>query len=206
MATEREMAEPFGVSRASVREAIKILEAIGVLESRPKHGISVREFDSQALFRYLSFVPSIDKKKTLEMLGLRRAVDLGIVEQVIEGVNEDQLDAMWQHVEEMKGLLKHPVEFYTQDWAFHFAIYEVTGNESIEALGRVLSEFFITAHREWWDQEVIDLEHFKNHERIFQALEARDPDGMRKAMNRHYNTSLRQWVSRGEFNQVEIAL
>ncbi len=93
LATEREMAEAFGMSRASVREAVKILEAIGVLEARPKHGISVREFDPQALIKYLSFIPSINKKTIIEMYELRRAVDIGIVEMVIERVTEDQLES-----------------------------------------------------------------------------------------------------------------
>ena len=196
LATEREMAEAFGVSRASVREAVKILEAIGVLEARPKHGISVREFDPQALFKYLSFVPSINKKTIIEMYELRRAVDIGIVEMVIERVTEDQLKAMGQHLEAMREALERPVEFYTHDWAFHFATYEATGNLATQALGRVLSEFFVTAHREWWDWESIDLEHFQNHERIFLALKARDPNGMRQAVWDHFDTGLKQWVKR----------
>ena len=60
----------------------------------------------------------------------------------------------------------------------------------------MLSEFFVTAHREWWDWESIDLEHFQNHERIFLALKARDPDGMRQAVWDHFDTGLKQWVKR----------
>ena len=206
LATEREMSEAFGVSRSSVREAVKILEAIGVLESRPKHGISVREFDPQALFKYLSFAPYIDKETIIEMLELRQTVDLGIVELAIERVTEDGLEAMRQHVAGMRKTLERPVEFYTHDWAFHFEIYEATRNPSIQALGRVLSEFFVTAHREWWDREVIEPEHFENHERILLALEVRDPDGMRQAVRAHFDTVRRQWVRRGEFSQVEATL
>ena len=193
LATEREMAEAFGVSRSSVREAVKILEAIGVLESRPKHGISVREFDPQAFFKYLSFAPYIKKHTVIEMFELRLAVDLGIVEMAVERVEEDELKAMSQHIEAMKGALKNPVEFYTHDWAFHFAIYRATGNPSIQAFGRVLVEFFVTANREWWDRDQdVEPEQFDNHKRIFLALQAQDPDGMRQAIRDHYSFAIKK--------------
>ena len=134
LATEREMAEAFDVSRSSVREAVKILEAIGVLESRPKHGISVRGFDPQAFFKYLSFGRPANRENILEMLDLRQVVDLGIADMVVERATEEGLAAMSKHIEGMRVSLKAPVEFYTHDWALHFAIYEATKNPSVQAL------------------------------------------------------------------------
>ena len=190
LATEREMAEAFGVSRPSVREAIKVLAAIGVLESRPKRGISIKAFDPHSLFKYLSFVQHVDKETVTQMVELRRVIELGIAELVTERATEEDLEAIRRHVETMRTNLKNPVVFFTHDFGLHFALYKATGSPSVQALGRVLMEFFVTAHRQWWDvYEDIDPEHFKNHERIFLALEARDADGVRQAIRDHFKTS-----------------
>ena len=208
LATEREMAKAFGVSRASVREAIKILKAIGVLESRPKHGISIGEFDPQAFFKYLIFVPYMDKKTIVNMLKLRLSVELGISELVTERVGENELEAMRQQLEAMRRTIEDTIAFHTHNYAFHLEIYKATQNPSIQALGRVLIEFFVTAHREWWDMDKgVRPEHFKNHERIFLALEARNAGMMQQAVWDHFDTSLWQWLRRDiEFDQVEAAL
>ena len=202
LATERQMAEDFGVSRTSVREAVKILEAIGVLESRPKHGISIREFDLQALLKCLSFVPHMGNKElVLQILELRHVVDLGLVDLVIERATEDDLEVMKREVEGMRGNLKVPVEFYTHDWAFHFAIYEASQNATIRVLGRFLVEFFVMVHRAQWDQEWnIEPEHFKNHERIYLALKNRCSDGMRQAIRDHFKSSLKKRSERHDFD------
>ncbi len=192
--TEREMAEGFGVSRSSVREAVKILEAMGILESRPKHGITVRAFDTDAFFQFLSFHPTVGRKTVLDMVELRRAMDLGCVEIVSECIDEDHLAVLGQHVEAMRRTLEQPVDFLTHDWAFHFAIYDVVGNPSMQALGRGLLEITIGAFREGWDSSrVMDVALFKSHERIFLALEARDPVAMRRAVEDHFDTTIRHY-------------
>lgn len=203
LATEREMAEAFDVSRSSVREAVKILEAIGVLESRPKHGISVRGFDPQAFFKYLSFGRPANRENILEMLDLRQVVDLGIADMVVERATEEDLAVMSKHIEGMRVSLKAPVEFYTHDWALHFAIYEATKNPSVQALGGVLIEFFVTAHREWWnwDRE-IELPHFHNHEQIYLAIKNRDADGVRDGIRGHLKTSLEKRMKRDDMSKT----
>lgn len=199
LATETEMAEALAVSRASVREAVKVLEAIGVLESSPKRGINVKEFDPERFFRYLLFDPYLDAESIVDMAELRLAFEVGIVEAVIERATEEDLARMASCIEAMRENMSSTVEFYTHDWAFHFAVYEATQNRSIQALGRLLIEFFVTAHRRWWEADkAVSPEHFQNHERIFLALKARDPEKVRQAVRSHFDSSLWQWFKRGQ--------
>lgn len=204
LATETEMAEALAVSRASVREAVKVLEAIGVLESSPKRGINVKEFDPEQFFRYLLFDPYVDSESIVSMAELRVAFDVGIADLVVGRATEEDLIRMEERIEAMRESMDRPVDFYTHDWALHFAIYEATRNRSVQALGRLLIEFFVTAHRQWWDEEkVVRPEHFQNHERIFLALKARDPEEMRQAVHSHFDSSLWQWFKRGQDVQVK---
>jgi len=194
LATEMEMAEALAVSRASVREAVKVLEAIGVLESSPKRGINVKEFAPEQFFRYLLFDPYVDVVSIVDMAELRLAFEVGIVDVVTERATEEDLARMESCIEAMRRNIHNTVEFYTHDWAFHFAVYEATRNQSIRALGRLLIEFFVTAHRRWWEADkAVDPEYFNKHERIFLALRARDPEAMRQAVQDHFYSSIRRW-------------
>jgi len=194
LATETEMAEALAVSRASVREAVKVLEAIGVLESSPKRGINIKEFAPEQFFRYLLFDPYVDVESIVDMAELRLAFEVGIIDVVVERVTEEDLARMASCIEAMRKNMNSTVEFYTHDWAFHFAVYEATRNRSIRALGRLFIEFFVTAHRRWWETDkAVEPDYFKKHEQIFLALKARDPEAMRQAVQDHFYASIRRW-------------
>jgi DNA-binding FadR family transcriptional regulator len=194
LATETEMAEALAVSRASVREAVKVLEAIGVLESSPKRGINVKEFDPENFFRYLLFDPYVDVESIVDMAELRLAFEVGIAEVVVERATEEDLARMEEQIEAMRKNMDNMVAFYTHDWAFHFAVYEATRNRFIQALGRLFIEFFVTAHRRWWEADkAVEPNYFKKHEQIFRALKARDAERMRQAVRDHFYASIRRW-------------
>ncbi|OGG46052.1 MAG: hypothetical protein A3F84_01910 [Candidatus Handelsmanbacteria bacterium RIFCSPLOWO2_12_FULL_64_10] len=204
LATEAEIAEALSVSRPSVREAVRVLEAIGVLESSPKRGINIKEFDPEHFFRYLLLDLYVDAENVIGVLELRLALDKGITDLVVEKATKQDISRMEEHIEGMRGSLDHPVDFYTHDWAFHFVIYEATRNRSIRALGQLLIKFLVTAQRRWWDvDKAVSPEHFHNHERILFALKARDPEEMRQALRSHYETSMWQLLKRRHDTQME---
>ena len=194
LATETQIAEALSVSRASVREAVKVLEAIGVLESSPKRGINVKEFSPEQFFRYMLFDPYVGVESIVDMAEFRLAFEVGIVDTVIERATDEDLRRMEGCIEAMRANMGNTVEFYTHDWAFHFAVYEATRNRSIQALGRLLIEFFVTAHRRWWEADkAVDPDYFKKHEQIFLALKGRNPEEMSQAVQEHFYASVRRW-------------
>lgn len=192
---ERELALQIGVSRASLREALIALEIEGRVEIRMGSGIYVcAPPDGQPELLALGESPTelMQARSVLEgsiiTLAVARATKQGL-EQV-----KACLDAMRQDVRRGQS----PVE---ADRRFHVAIAEMTGNT---VLARMVGELFDERHglissrmsrraenaRTW---EVA----LREHEAIYRALEARDPQEAATAMFGHLAASRERWIEEG---------
>jgi GntR family transcriptional regulator, transcriptional repressor for pyruvate dehydrogenase complex len=130
---EKELSETLGLSRSSLREAVKALEVIRVLDVRRGDGTYVTSLDSQLLLEAMSFVVDLHRDDSiLEILAVRRMLEPQAAALAARTITDDQLDALEQPFTELSGadldaLIAH-------DIAFHGAIATATGNEYLAGL------------------------------------------------------------------------
>ena len=77
--TEQELADSFGVSRLSVREATKTLNYLGIIDSAPRRGLSVGTFDLNRLNEFLGFHFALNDYPKEKLLHTRLIIELGIL-------------------------------------------------------------------------------------------------------------------------------
>jgi GntR family transcriptional repressor for pyruvate dehydrogenase complex len=201
---ERELAEQFQVSRASVREAIRTLEMLGVIDIRPGEGTFVRGSGADDIIRPLAMFLAVERASLLDMYELRRIFETATASLAAERASLEELDQIGSALENMQERLnvQDPEKGEEFDVAFHYAVAEATHNSLLTKLLKTVSEEFhkanSVARRQLYHdkpenaQKLID-----QHSAIFEAIRARSPETAAKAMLEHLvfaEGELRKWT------------
>jgi DNA-binding FadR family transcriptional regulator len=186
LAPEPQLAERLGLSRSSLREAIKALEVIRVLDVRRGDGTYVTSLEPGLLLEAVSFVVDLhDDQSVLEILAVRRILESAAAASAAK--NPDPQDHVALHdvlasvdkATDVEGLVTHDLEF-------HRRIAEAGGNGYLASLLESLSSHTIRA-RIWrgLTQENVVARTLEEHHAILNAIERRDSELASAAMTLH---------------------
>lgn len=187
--SERELAEQMGVSRPSVREAIQILSAQGILETVHGGGSIVKNFTEQEIRKPLEIFLDDDKTKVLELADVRGLMETWAARKAAENRTPQEVDRIRRHLKEMENDFSEGRIRFEVDFRFHTEIAAATHNtiflHLIDTIYQLI-QYSIKVYREEvfvsrGDQKII-LEH---HQAIFQAIEKGDPRLAELAMGDH---------------------
>ncbi len=183
---ERELANRFGVSRASVREALRILELHGWVEIRQGDGTRVAQ-PAEGFARRLR--PHLHEPAFVsELFELRRILEPGAVALAATRVEEGDLQKLDQLIEEQKAAFGDRFTFVELDMDFHRVLAEASRNtvlcEVLNLLSVELRQTRMTATAKRFRPENTLLE----HQHILEAVRRKKPDKARQAMLQHLNT------------------
>ena len=137
--TEPELCETFGVGRNSVREAIKILEAYGVVEIRRADGTYIRqEYNYKMLYPILYGI-ILQKDSKQQIVELRKVIDLGVLQEAMKRMGEEEFiqleTVIGEMEEEMSKERPSSREIFDADVQFHSVIVDVMKNNLLEGIG-----------------------------------------------------------------------
>lgn len=186
--SERELSEAFGVSRTVVREAVKALEARGILESTTGSGVSVRRADfnivSQSLETYMQLANRDDFE--IRLNEVRLVLEVEMVALAASRITPEQRMALRQICGQMRDGKNTAKQMAELDFRLHVTLAEATQND----LFKVLLAPLISQLREqivltWEDFPRPVEEVFDQHESIVAAVENGDADVARQAMTKH---------------------
>ncbi|RME81641.1 MAG: FadR family transcriptional regulator [Caldilineae bacterium] len=185
---ERELAQGFGVSRTVVREAVKVLEARGILESITGSGVYVRGPDSslvsQSLQTYLQLLP--DENTEFKIAEIRRVLEGEIAALAALRATPEQRRELQTIYAEMQHYAGSARTLADLDFRFHLALAHATHNDLFSVLltplMEQLREYFLVN----WDNYGGPLEPvFEQHKAILDAVCSGDAEGARRAMIEH---------------------
>jgi GntR family transcriptional regulator, transcriptional repressor for pyruvate dehydrogenase complex len=136
--TENEIAETLGVSRTPVREAVKILEALGLLDVRIGSGTYLRVGLERSLSHVLMLQLSLHKTTPTKLMEARRIIERGCAELAAERRTEDDLAQMRASIELLESCINRPEatpnEMLEADLQFHRVIFQATKNELVAGI------------------------------------------------------------------------
>lgn len=185
--SEGDLAGQLSVSRNSVREAVKSLEVLGIVESRPGSGLYVKSFSFDSIINNLPYGLLFDSKSVLDALEVRAHLEYGMVERVVNEVTDEQLGVLREALKRMKREADAGRYSADDDCAFHEALYMNVDNP---VLLQVLDVFWLIVSRARELSSVVDpadpIETHRSHARLLKALEKRSVEDMRTAFDHHY--------------------
>ena len=188
--SEDELASQFDVSRPVVREAVKELAVLGLVESRQGRSTRVTSQDdwnhfAPELLVARSEVGAVDDF-LLELLELRRLIETGASSLAAVRASDHDIERMTGQFTLMEASLQDLERFTDADIAFHAALLAATGNHLltrlIEMIGPVL-RFARTISLQRRPDGPADSQ--RGHRRVLDAIRAGDPEKAREAMREH---------------------
>ncbi|WP_031515069.1 FadR/GntR family transcriptional regulator [Streptomyces sp. NRRL F-5123] len=191
---ESELAAELGLSRNSLREAVRALSLIRILDVRQGDGTYVTSLDPQLLLEALSFVVDFHRDDTvLEFLAVRRILEPAATAMAAISIPEDELDALQGKLDAL-GAQPSVEELVASDLEFHRGIVTASGNSVLCSLLDGLSGP-TTRARVWrgLTQEDAVSRTLLEHRAILGALRDRDAEAARSWATVHI-ASVEQWL------------
>jgi GntR family transcriptional regulator, transcriptional repressor for pyruvate dehydrogenase complex len=188
--TERELGEMFQAARNTVREALVVLRAYGLIETRPKVGAVVAAGHGEAIKRLFAFHQGISPDSFRDLQGFRRIIELGVGEQVILTATEADFDAL-SLVNDRLLTAASVTEAAQADYDFHEGIIALGGNRTTLAAYRMLSPVIVEVMQIGKSARPVQADTHSAHAEIVAALRARDRVAYAYLMSRHLEFGLR---------------
>ncbi|HTW98512.1 MAG TPA: FCD domain-containing protein [Acidimicrobiales bacterium] len=185
---EGELAELFGVSRNSIREAVKSLQVLGVLVSRPGSGLFVRRFSFDPIVDSLPYAMLEDCRDLADLLEVRRTLEVGMAERIIAARTDAQVERLGEIVGQWRAELAEHRDAYPAelDRAFHETLAEELQNS---LFSKLLDMFWQVFYRASAREELVAPRNpaatLACHIPILDALRKADSEALVRSLGAH---------------------
>lgn len=181
---ERQLAEQFEVSRASVREALRSLELLGMVETRAGGGTFVRRAHADDLARPLSSL--ITRGHTVaDVIDVRGLVEPAVAERAARNITDAEAAELREILSEQEKKVSAGQPYVEEDTRFHELIGQAARNELLTTMLGVIWDVLRASREEWLQTERRAHSSLDAHRRILAALEQHDPEAAREAAADH---------------------
>ena len=183
---ERELATYFKVARSSLRQALKVLEIMGVITQKIGDGSYLNRDASSVLAVPMEFLFLLDDTSVQELTELRFLMEPALAAKAAERATSDDIALLRQSITDLENSERDRVKLVASDLLFHRAIFQASGN-------RLTGRLFHTIHRAMLNMimvtsQLVDLEHtVAFHKPILAAIEQRDAALAHRLMTAHLN-------------------
>lgn len=187
---ERELVEHLQVSRTSIREAIRALQIIGLVECKQGGGNFIKESFENSLFEPLSIMFVLQNSKPEEILELRKIVEVETAALAAVKIKDKELKEIQEIIDQMKASSDEELDAKL-DKELHYRIAHASGNflvvNILSAISSLIDSFIKDARdmilKQKENKEIL----LGHHESLYNALQAHDKSKAAKVMIKHLN-------------------
>jgi GntR family transcriptional repressor for pyruvate dehydrogenase complex len=190
---ERELAETLQVGRSTVREAIRAMESLRILEARPGEGtflVSNPAEHQPDPITANAFKSWDNQRKLFEV---RMVIEPDLAALAARRASFEQIMKMRETLEEQEAQLKRGESGIKADTAFHFTLAEAAGNDVLFRIMESLMDLLIETREASLQPTGRTARSMRQHKAILRAIESRDPLAAEKRMREHI-TEMEQLV------------
>jgi len=186
---EQILAEKFGTSRPSVREALSALEILGITESRGGKGNFIKDNLDTPLYEQ-EFRELEEEESPFEILEARKAVETEIVGLAAKKATKEDIVSIRESLDKMKSAMTNIPGIMEFDREFHINIAKAAHNSLLFSMMTYLvdllkEKLWINLKEKSWSIPGRPQKYFEEHTEIFNAIKNKDSKGARKRMYDH---------------------
>lgn len=182
---ERELVRKFGVSRGSIRDAIRSLEAVGLLEPRQGIGTVVREVPADAVVTPMASILLQRRKVISELLDVRNIIEPALARRAALHASPAQIAEMQEILDRQEEKVRHGDLATDEDSAFHYTLALAADNSMMMKLVQVLMDLLRETRERSLQGQGRPQKSLAGHRRILDALQRGDAAAAEAAMRAH---------------------
>ena len=183
---EENLVEQLGVSRSALREALRSMEALGIIATQHGVGRIVLPFSFASLLNNLSYGLHFHDQNILQIAEIRKALDAYFIEAAVRNIGETEIVALAELVESMRKNAEAGIDISEEDLAFHRLLFSCCGNE----LAYELFEVTWKASRAAYNPDRMIAEAppgtYEEHKALLDAITARNIEEARRIIVAHH--------------------
>ena len=183
--TEQQMGIAFGISRPALREALKALSLMGILESRQGGRYSVTDLSPSRLIAPFNVMLSTNDFDVSEHFEARIVVDLELVRLCALRATPEQRERIMKHAVDGRAFFQDPVGFRLLDIEFHQSLNDGADNRMLSAMAQGLYDVGLDIRRVASEMKGNIKKSVTQHIEIAEAIANRDPVKAKQAYRRH---------------------
>lgn len=209
--SERDLSQQYETSRATIREAIIMLELKDLVEVRKGAGIFFKESTDDAKPTKIKSAANINEIGPFELLQSRFVLEVSIVEFAAKNIKLSELRQLREIIQRQESSFGDSQQFESLDREFHLCIAEATQNRMlIDTANRLWN--IVRTENPLWEQLNKKFLHdtplkenwLAEHRKIFFALQKRDPALAKQAMQEHLEHSKRELTNLVDDGDIEL--
>jgi GntR family transcriptional repressor for pyruvate dehydrogenase complex len=182
---ERELAETFQVSRSSLRDAIRVLEVMGLVTPRQGEGTIVCDVSAESLMSPLSSMLLHKRELVSELLDLRRMIEPPLAGRAATRATPEELFRLEDILRRQKAKVDRGELAVEEDSEFHYAIAEAAKNTVVLRVVDVFMDLLRESRARSLQVQGRLQKSFAGHQLIFRAIKRRNAVAAEVAMRRH---------------------
>jgi len=183
--SERELVRTFGVSRTSIRDALRSLEAIGLLEPRQGIGTVVREFAAEAVLTPVAGALMQKRKAIDELMDVRVIIEPALARRAALHASAEQIAELQTILDRQEEKVRLGEPATEEDSDFHYTIALAANNGVMLKLVHVLMDLLREMRERSLQAGGRQIKSLAAHRKILAAVKRGDAAGAEAAMRRH---------------------
>ena len=192
--SEGQLVDELGVGRSSVREAVKSLQSVGIIDVQHGNGLFVRELNFDSTLATFKFGMQFDARTVAELIQIRIWLETAVIGDAVDRISQSDLDRLDLLLEKWETCIAKGRGYIELDEEFHHILYAVLENETLMPL----FDAFWVAFASLENNAIPDADPYdelQTHHRILDAVKSRDVELARKQLVRHFQSG-QKWVKR----------
>jgi GntR family transcriptional regulator, transcriptional repressor for pyruvate dehydrogenase complex len=183
--SERELAEMLQVSRSSIRDAIRGLELMGLVEPRQGAGTIVKELSAESVVN--PFAKTLKQKREMvaELLDFRKMLEPPLAGRAATHATDEEIVEMDEILQRQEAKLALGEAAIAEDTEFHYSVALASGNSVVLKVLDVVMDLLRDTRERTLQVEGRPQKSLAGHRRILAAIKRRDAEAAKAAMRRH---------------------
>jgi len=188
---ERELALRLNISRPLVREALRSLAMIGVLDVHQGRGTFVRSPDFSTLENIFTFMFVQGGEEIDDIMELRRGIELQAIRLACLRARDDDFEKIGAAMDNIHATIDDPIAGGQADFHFHTCLVEASHSAALIKVYRIVSRTLQNNHvsrrRRVAASGQLRTYIIDHHDRLFRSIESRDVEGSEKLLREHFS-------------------
>ena len=200
--SERQLCEIIGVSRPILREALKALQVMNIIDIRQGAGAFVKSLEPGEVVEHLDIVFHLDSSLYRDLYEARRMLETAVAGMAALNISDSEIEAIAENVREAASHINNEELFLQHDLELHEMIMKAAGNRIIPIFMQSINKLALLLRKQTNTKLHIRQNTIRDHELIIQALKKRNPGDVAEAMEKHITNVEKAFLNTEEKNNV----